>query len=258
MRWKKSFGPWIVDEEDSRRGGWTLSGRPSGWWLWAIFILLLAGCGGKKPLPYTLEPRERVQGLYHVVEKGQTLWRICKAYGVSMQQVAEINDIKDVTQISTGQKIFIPGATEILKIAPYTAPVDEIQEPIPRVETFEGRFAWPVRGTLTSTFGVRNGIRHAGIDIAVPFGTVVGAAAAGEVIYAGRLRGYGKILILKHDTEYTTVYAHLNEWRVSEGQHIKQGEPIATVGDSGRSSGYHLHFEIRQNNKVRNPLFYLP
>jgi murein DD-endopeptidase MepM/ murein hydrolase activator NlpD len=174
-----------------------------------------------------------------------------------MQYVAEINNIKDVTQIKTGQRIFIPGASRRLKIEPYIPPGGP-QEPVPKVETFKGRFLWPVRGTVTSSFGVRNGIRHAGIDIAAPVGTPVGAAASGKVIYRGRLGGYGKILILDHGDQYTTVYAHLMDWFVKDGQRVKQTEPIATVGKTGRSSGSHLHFEIRHLNKVRNPTFYLP
>jgi murein DD-endopeptidase MepM/ murein hydrolase activator NlpD len=175
-----------------------------------------------------------------------------------MQYVAEINDIRDVTQIRTGQKIFIPGARRPIKVIPYIPPTPGAEEPLPQIETFKGKFNWPVRGTVTSTFGVRNGIKHAGIDIAAPMGTPVCAAASGKILYLGRLRGYGKILILKHEGQYTTVYAHLGGWTVHDGQYVNQGAPIATVGESGRSSGSHLHFEVRYDNKVRNPLFYLP
>jgi|Deesub1362A_J573_1020465.scaffolds.fasta_scaffold00324_37 murein DD-endopeptidase MepM/ murein hydrolase activator NlpD len=227
------------------------------WAGWALAVLLLASCGGKRPVPYELRPSERIRGVYHTVERGQTLWRICKAYGVDMQTVAEVNNIRDVTQIRVGQRIFIPGATRVLKVEPYRPSPDGRPEPLRPVQTFEGTFIWPVHGSVTSSFGVRNGIKHSGIDIAAPKGTPVRASAAGEVAYRGTLRGYGKILILKHSSVYTTVYAHLGSWEVREGQKVRQGQIIGTVGNTGRSSGPHLHFEIRKRNKARNPLFFL-
>jgi murein DD-endopeptidase MepM/ murein hydrolase activator NlpD len=237
-------------------GGLTKAGLP-----WVVIILFFVGCAGRRPTHYgVMKPKERVQGLYHKVEAGQTLWRICKAYGVDLQQVAEINNIQDVTNIRVGQRLFIPGAARPLKVAPYRPPEGGVEEPEPepKVATFQGRFDWPTHGPLTSTFGVRNGIIHSGIDIAAPAGTPVVASAAGEVAYRGKLRGYGNLLILKHSSMYTTVYAHLKSAKALENQWVAQGEVIGTVGDSGESTGSHLHFEIRVRNKARNPLFYLP
>lgn len=202
-------------------------------------------------------PEEKAQGVYHVVRKGETLWRICKAYGANLQQVAELNNIRDPSQIKEGQKIFIPGVSGRVmssrQIDRHGVPEEE-----PKIETFPGKFVWPVKGEVSSPFGVRNGMKHSGIDILAPKGTSVLAAASGEAIYTGQLKGYGNIVILRHSDEFTTVYAHLDEVMVKEHEKVQQGQMIATVGNTGRSEGSHLHFEIRVKNVARNPLFYLP
>lgn len=193
------------------------------------------------------------KGIYHTIEKGQTLWRICKAYEVEMQEVAEINDITDPSQIWVGQRIFIPGAKKVLKIKPFNGE----WRPEPKIVKSKGRFFWPVKGKVTSRYGIRKGRKHDGIDIAAPVGTIVLAGDSGKVIYRGRLRGYGKILILRHRENYVTVYAHLKEWLVRKDRRVKRGEAIARVGITGKTSGGHLHFEIRFRDRTRNPLFYL-
>ncbi|MBQ6910165.1 MAG: M23 family metallopeptidase, partial [Synergistaceae bacterium] len=98
---------------------------------------------------------------------------------------------------------------------------------------------------------------HSGIDIAAPSGTPVKAAASGEVLYVGWMRGYGQVIILDHGRNITTVYAHLSSTRVSDGQVIKAGSVIGGVGKTGNATGYHLHFEVRVNGKIQNPLSYL-
>lgn len=122
---------------------------------------------------------------------------------------------------------------------------------------------WPVRGQVTSKFGNRvhpmfkTKSNHSGIDIAAPSGTPVKAAASGEVLYVGWMRGYGQVIILDHGRNITTVYAHLSSTRVSDGQVIKAGSVIGGVGKTGNATGYHLHFEVRVNGKIQNPLNYL-
>jgi murein DD-endopeptidase MepM/ murein hydrolase activator NlpD len=161
------------------------------WSVGAIAILLLAGCARTRSVPHTLRPSEEARGIYHVVEKKQTLWRICRAYGVNMQDVAEINDIRDVTKIRIGQKIFIPGATRPIKVVPYSPPNNS--KPPPNIKTFHGKFIWPVNGRVNSAFGVRKGIKHSGIDIAAPNRSPIKAAASGRVIFRGTLRGYSAV-----------------------------------------------------------------
>ncbi len=242
-----------------------------GWMRWsavAAVCLLLVGCEAKRqvsrpPAPKTKTiqvpaldtPQEKAQGTYHIVKKGETLWRICRAYGADLQQVAEVNNIRDPSQIREGQKIFIPGASGTARVE---IPKSSPGETEPKIQFFAGKLIWPVMGQITSFFGVRNGMKHSGVDIKALMGTPVVAAADGEVIYKGQLRGYGNILILRHSEELATVYAHLSKILVSDHQHVRQGETIGTVGNSGQSEGAHLHFEVRVRNVARNPVFYLP
>ena len=122
-----------------------------------------------------------------------------------------------------------------------------------------GDFIWPVPGSkrVSSHFGKRGSGHHDGVDIAAPRGTHIVASSSGVVSFVGRMRGYGKTVIVKHPNGHHTVYAHTHRYFVSKGQKVSQGEVIAKVGSTGRSSGPHLHFEIRKNNKVRNPARYL-
>ena len=117
---------------------------------------------------------------------------------------------------------------------------------------------WPVDGQVTSKFGPRGASFHDGLDIASPLGTPILAAASGEVIYNGALRGYGNIVIVRHRDGYVTVYAHTQKNLVQEGESVRRGQAIARVGQTGRASGPHVHFEVRKDNLARNPLRYLP
>jgi murein DD-endopeptidase MepM/ murein hydrolase activator NlpD len=120
------------------------------------------------------------------------------------------------------------------------------------------KLAWPVHGVLYARYGKRAGQRHDGIDIAAPEGTAVTAAAAGKVIYVGEQAGYGSIVILRHDDGLVTLYAHTSRVLVEEGRSVRRGESIARVGQTGRTTGPHLHFEVREGTRPRNPLLYLP
>lgn len=126
-----------------------------------------------------------------------------------------------------------------------------------------GRLEWPVQGQISSTFGTRmhpvfkTKMMHTGIDIRAPKGTPVKAAGAGEVLYAGWLRGYGQIVILDHGGNLSSVYAHLNSIGVREGAVVKKGQAVGTVGSTGTATGDHLHFEVRVNGDARDPMKYL-
>ncbi|MFZ3072167.1 MAG: M23 family metallopeptidase [Thermodesulfobacteriota bacterium] len=196
------------------------------------------------------------KGVFHRVGKGETLWRIANAYGVGLQDLAETNNIKDPTQIKTGQRLFIPGKRSLRKVD------KSLPEPPPKnrkVVVEKGRFAWPVKGVVTSPYGMRNDVMHHGIDIAAPRNTPVRASESGEVVYANDgMRGYGNVVILKHDKDFYTVYAHNEKNLVKAGEKVKKGSAIALVGDTGNAEVYHVHFEVRQGKKTRNPLFFLP
>jgi len=118
-------------------------------------------------------------------------------------------------------------------------------------------FIWPVNGAVVSGFGMRWGRLHEGIDIAATTGTPIWAAAAGTVIHAGWLGGYGNLVVVDHGNGLATAYAHASAILVSLGQQVSQGETVALVGSTGNSSGPHLHFEVRVNGVAVDPLLYL-
>jgi murein DD-endopeptidase MepM/ murein hydrolase activator NlpD len=116
---------------------------------------------------------------------------------------------------------------------------------------------WPVNGPVTSPFGMRWGRMHDGIDIGAPSGTPIHAAAAGTVIYAGWMEGYGNLVVLDHGNGLSTAYAHQSSIAVGYGQTVTQGQVIGYVGSTGHSTGPHLHFEVRVNGSPVDPLGYL-
>jgi murein DD-endopeptidase MepM/ murein hydrolase activator NlpD len=116
---------------------------------------------------------------------------------------------------------------------------------------------WPVNGPITSPFGPRWGSFHPGIDIGVPYGTPIEAAAAGTVIYCGWESGYGNLVVIDHGGDLATAYGHQSRIAVSCGQHVDQGQVIGYVGCTGYCFGPHLHFEVRINGSVVDPLGYL-
>jgi hypothetical protein len=119
---------------------------------------------------------------------------------------------------------------------------------------------WPIEsGRLSSYFGLRKRRLHAGIDISAPRGTPVRAAAAGQILLVRRQNGYGKMIVIEHGIDRQTVYGHLDSYSVSEGDVVRAGDVIGTVGKTGRATGFHLHFETRVGQGIpRDPLSYLP
>jgi murein DD-endopeptidase MepM/ murein hydrolase activator NlpD len=116
---------------------------------------------------------------------------------------------------------------------------------------------WPVNGPVTSPFGYRWGRLHAGIDIGVPYGTPIHAAAAGTVVLAAWTGGYGNYTCIDHGGGLATCYAHQSSYAVSAGAQVSQGQVIGYVGSTGHSFGAHLHFEVRINGNPVDPLGYL-
>ncbi|MFQ5329199.1 MAG: M23 family metallopeptidase [Thermodesulfobacteriota bacterium] len=213
--------------------------------------LLLAGCGIKI-------------GVYHTVGRGETLWRIARAYDVELQEVAEINNIQDARQLRRGQRIFIPGVARVREVKAYSPPkgrssATQRRKSEGKIRVEKGRFAWPLKGKILSPFGMRNGRRHNGIDIKGRKEAKIRASADGETVYSGnKISEYGNMVILKHSGNFFTIYAHNSRNLVKEHGRVKKGDVIALVGDTGNATGYHLHFEIRSGKKRRNPLFFLP
>jgi murein DD-endopeptidase MepM/ murein hydrolase activator NlpD len=118
-------------------------------------------------------------------------------------------------------------------------------------------FIWPCDGVVTSGFGMRWGRMHEGIDIGCAYGAPNRAAAAGTVIYAGWMSGYGNLVVVDHGNGLSTAYAHASSLAVSVGQSVVQGQTVSYVGSTGHSTGPHLHFEVRVNGVAVDPLAYL-
>ncbi|UCG38865.1 MAG: peptidoglycan DD-metalloendopeptidase family protein [bacterium] len=227
-----------------------------------IFALAVAGCaprqafmtvpvGDESPPAESYDPQV-YRGVYHTIGAGQTLWRIAHTYGVELETLQWVNDIEDVTDLRVGRVLFIPGAERIMEIEPFVA-----AEQTPSRERIA--VIWPLRGRATSGYGPRGRRDHQGIDLAAPTGTEVMAAAGGRVVYSGNgMKGYGKVIVIKHENELSSVYAHNSRLLVRMGDVIRQGQIIALVGATGRATGPHLHFEIRRRGVPEDPLEYLP
>jgi len=225
-----------------------------------------AEVSGQRPPPFPLgagdahvEPE--LLGTTHVVQKGETLYRIARTYGIDPRELMEANGISDPKTLVVGQELFVPGAARALEVGPLPAGASAAQDPEPALlprKPGSGTLQWPLKGVLYRGFGVKQGQPHDGIDLSAPEGTIVRAAAAGEVIFTGSQKGYGTIVILRHPNSLITLYAHNSAVLVKDGDRVEAGTPIAKVGQSGRTTGPHLHFEVRENTRPRDPLPYLP
>jgi len=282
----------------------------------ALAALALSACPAPRavlrPPPVPLEAAAHhdepaLAGIVHVVRRGETIWRIARAYGIDPGDLMETNGLSDPRTVEVGAELFVPGATRVVEVPPAPGLEPEAtatSTPIPSSTATENAnanananansnalatasaaatsdpapdpspspasrgtsasrhpgapLAWPLQGVLYGRYGVRGGRRHDGIDIAAPEGTPVLAAAAGRVIYAGEQAGYGALVILKHDDGLVTLYAHNSRVLVSEGERVRSGQPISRVGETGRTTGPHLHFEVREGTRPRNPLLFLP
>ncbi|MCS5637768.1 MAG: LysM peptidoglycan-binding domain-containing M23 family metallopeptidase [Myxococcota bacterium] len=228
-------------------------------------LVFLVGAGAGL-LSCASSPPDRI----HTVRKGENLYRIGLRYGLPAARIARANGIRDVTNVSVGTRLRIPGAGRDSRVRgtqrghPQTrgaAALADARRRARRDALREGnlRFAWPLQAPrLTSRYGHRSGRPHEGIDLGARSGTTIRAAESGKVIYSGWLGDYGRVVIVKHAGLYRSVYAHARTLHVRRGEFVEKGRRIAEVGSSGRSTGAHLHFEIRKRDKPRNPLLYLP
>ena len=187
-----------------------------------------------------------VQGVLHKVATGESLWEISERYQVPLEEITRANNITDPSRIMPITKLIIPGATQL---RPKDVLVVNGQ--------LQKAFDWPVRGRISSPFGPRWGRMHNGLDIAVNTGTAVRAAADGRVTFAGWNGGYGILVIIDHGNNVETRYAHNSRLNVKVGQSVTRGQVIAYSGNTGNSTGPHVHFEIRHRNNPVNPQTYL-
>lgn len=250
-------GPFALDTTGRRGAGGTGTTVLLLLLLLGFFGVSLLGCAGSD------------RGRYHTVTRGENLYRIGLRYGVDAKTLARVNRIRDVTQVSVGQRLWIPSPRASSRTNRSSESVASSRSaPSSRsTSTSAGRsasrsglnFIWPLETTtITSRFGRRNGRPHQGIDLRGRPGTRIRAAESGKVIHSGWLGDYGKVVIIKHPGHYRTVYAHASKLHVKRGQFVDRGQRIAEVGSTGRSTGPHLHFEVRYGESPRDPMQYLP
>ena len=185
-------------------------------------------------------------GTFHVVKKGENLSTLVEKYKISLETLLDVNELSS-DELSVGQKIFIPGATLDAKTL-RQAMGETFKIPI------TAKFRW------TSPYGARidpiKGTKsyHKGTDMACPTGTPVYASLYGRVSFTGVSNIYGNYVIISHDNGYQTLYAHLSKILTKKGQWVEQGSKIGLVGNTGYSTGPHLHFSVYKNGKSINPM----
>ena len=210
--------------------------------------LLLAGCSGSKS-----SDTGTYSGSVYTVKRGDTLYRISRTTGTSVKELARLNGISPPYTIEVGQKLKLGGAksssitrkstakstTKTASVTPSSAVPKSSWPPVG-----QRCWLWPTTGKVIMPYSTADG-GNKGIDISAPRGTPIYAAGAGKVVYVGnQLRGYGNLIMIKHSEDYITAYAHNDTMLVNNGQSVKAGQKIATMGSTDAAS-VRLHFQIR-------------
>lgn len=218
-----------------------------------ILTLLLAGCAGSQSSD---------SGPVYTVKRGDTLYRIARSTGTSVRDLARLNNISAPYTIEVGQKLKVNGATakkSSSKSSGKTAAVTPSYV-VPKSSwppVGQRCWVWPASGKVVMPYSTSEG-GNKGIDIAGTRGAPVYASDAGKVVYVGnQLRGYGNLIMIKHGEDYITAYAHNDSMLVNNGQNVKAGQKIATMGSTG-SNTVALHFQIRYRATAIDPVRYLP
>lgn len=240
-------------------------------------LVLVTGCSTPRTKPASVTDRssgnssEPAPPGYYRVKRGDTLARIALDHGQGPRDVANWNKAENPNfnpnVIEVGDLILIkpPASAKVAKSVDKKSSADKADAPAPaetaKPETTKSemvaepgiRLSWPAKGKVTGEFNETN----KGIDIAGKVGEPILAAADGKVVYAGNsLRGYGNLVIVKHDNTYLTAYAHNSKLLVKEGDSVRKGQKIAEMGDTDTNAPK-LHFELRVNGKPVNPTPYL-
>jgi murein DD-endopeptidase MepM/ murein hydrolase activator NlpD len=198
-------------------------------------------------------------GVKHKVKRGETLAGISKQYGVDQEQIIAYNDLMDEEGIQIGQELFIPGGKKIPMATPANRSTirSYVGSPPPSAVASTAKLQWPTSGRRITQY---YRWRHSGLDIDGDYSSPIYAAEAGMVVKAkasGYNGGYGKMVIIDHGNGLQTLYGHLNQLFVSLGDSVSRGQTIGMMGTTGRSTGTHLHFEVRVNGARLNPLSYI-
>lgn len=225
-----------------------------------VSSLLVAGCSGLSD-----------SGSTYTVKRGDTLYAISRATGTSVRELARLNNISPPYIIKVRQKLKVSGSTKIRSSSRKTttkSPTKSFTKttavrpsssvpPSSWPPTGQRCWQWPASGKVILPYSTANG-GNKGIDISAARGTPIYAAGAGKVVYVGnQLRGYGNLIMIKHSEDYITAYAHNDTMLVNNGQNVKAGQKIATMGRSDAAS-VRLHFQLRYRATAVDPLRYLP
>ncbi len=194
-----------------------------------------------------------VNGVYHTVAAGDTVENIAKKHSVDIDAILsfELNQLNPSDALTVGSKLVVPGGNKpivqkVVRVYSGAIPAN--------AQRGSGNFGWPVSGRITQDFWSG----HSGIDIGAPIGTPILASDSGFVVFAGwDNTGFGNMILIEHGTGFTTLYGHLSEFAVTVGDSVKKGQMIGRVGNTGRSTGPHLDFRIRQNGVWKNPFGFL-
>jgi lipoprotein NlpD len=215
-----------------------------------LFLLFIAACGSQSSW------QENPQS--HIVRKGETLFSIAWRYGKNTKDIARWNRLGDGSLIYPGQVLKLTGTAAMSRRTTSTTTARRESKPLPSIPAQPPpKWSWPTNGRINVNFGAKPGT-GTGILVNGRAGQSITAAASGRVVYAGSgLIGYGQLIILKHNDTYLSAYGYNASLLVKEGDQIKKGQKIATMGE-GPERKPRLHFEIRRNGKPVNPRQYLP
>lgn len=205
---------------------------------------------------------------YYTVKRGDTLSSIARRYHTNEKILAAQNNLSAPYILKIGQKIMVSNAVGKQSSSSNSSWKTPSNRKTTNNQTTTSvissrrfqKFIWPVSGKVISNFGtLGKGRKNEGINISVAKGTPVKAADTGTIAYAGNgLKGFGNLILIKHNDGYITAYAHTDQIIVKKGQKVQRGEKIATVGQTGGVSTPQLHFEVRKGKTAVNPRNYLP
>jgi murein DD-endopeptidase MepM/ murein hydrolase activator NlpD len=255
---------------------------------------MIAKANGLTP-PYVIRAGQKLTvpaGRYHLVQEGETGIAIASAYGVPWSRMVAVNGLSEPYALRRGQRLLLPDdaprrpPTMEQRAAAFRIDIDDVltggqpaaaenapvtvakaeARPLPAnvpaatPDRFTGSFAWPAKGAIVSRFGPgASGARNNGVDIGVPTGTPIKAAADGVVAYAGdRVAVFGGLVLVTHGGGWVSAYGHASRVDVVRGQKVRKGEVIGLSGDTGYASTPKLHFELRKDRAPVNPLSHLP
>ena len=218
--------------------------------------------------PFKIYPNQRIflpKNVYYRVKKGDTLYSISRKLKSNVYSISKLNKLKDINQIKVGQRILIPEYFEQKKNNP-TLKKKTIQKKkkVVQVKSISKssntqKFIWPVKGKILIKYGSGDsGFFNDGINIKSSSGIAVKASNDGEIIYSGNeIPGYGNLILIKHNKNLITAYAHLEKIEKTKGDLVKRGQSIGIVGNTGNVKDVQLHFEIRKGKNAVNPLKHL-